>query len=85
MTTLPFLLAAAAALSPEVDQGVTRAIEDEIREAKAPGAAVAVVKDGEVVYLKAFGVRSAGWKRRCRGWWSSACSSSGRPDRKSVV
>jgi len=59
MTTLPFLLAAAAALSPEVDQGVTRAIEDEIREAKAPGAAVAVVKDGEVVYLKAFGVRSA--------------------------
>lgn len=56
MTALPLLLA--IALAPEVEQGISRSIEDERRETKSPGAAVVIVKDGEVVYMRAFGVRS---------------------------
>ena len=47
--------AAAGMLAPDVEAEVTRAVEDELRETGAPGAAVAIVRDGEVVYLRAFG------------------------------
>jgi CubicO group peptidase (beta-lactamase class C family) len=50
--------AADAALSKELEASITRAIEDELTETRAPGAAVAIVRDGAVVYLRAFGVRS---------------------------
>lgn len=50
--------AADAALSKELEATVTRTLEDELRETRAPGAAVALLRDGEVVYLRAFGVRS---------------------------
>jgi CubicO group peptidase (beta-lactamase class C family) len=63
---LATLRAAAAAkapergpLTPEQEAAITRAIEDELRESGAPGAAVAVVRGGETVYLRAFGVRSS--------------------------
>ncbi|HET9299724.1 MAG TPA: serine hydrolase domain-containing protein [Candidatus Polarisedimenticolaceae bacterium] len=47
------------ALAPELEAQVTAAIENELRETGAPGGAVAIVQDGEVVYLKAFGRTSA--------------------------
>ncbi|WNG59754.1 beta-lactamase family protein [Archangium gephyra] len=50
--------AADTALSQEVEANITRLIEEELRETRAPGAAVAIVRDGELVYLRAFGVRS---------------------------
>ncbi len=48
-----------APLTPEQEAAITRAVEEELRESGAPGAAVAVVRGGETVYLKSFGVRSA--------------------------
>ncbi|MCY1076128.1 serine hydrolase domain-containing protein [Archangium lansingense] len=50
--------AADKVLPQELEESVTRTIEEELRETRAPGAAVAIVRDGEVVYLRAFGVRS---------------------------
>ena len=50
--------AADKVLSQELEENVTRFIEEELRETRAPGAAVAIVRDGEVVYLRSFGVRS---------------------------
>lgn len=50
--------AAEPALPEELEASATRAIEDELRETRAPGAAVAIVRDGEPVYVRAFGVRS---------------------------
>ncbi|HYH97515.1 serine hydrolase domain-containing protein, partial [Hyalangium sp.] len=50
--------AADAALEKELEASITRAIEDELREAQVPGAAVAILRDGDQVYLRAFGVRS---------------------------
>jgi CubicO group peptidase (beta-lactamase class C family) len=50
--------AADAALAAELEARLTRAIEEELRETQAPGAAVAILRDGELVYLRAFGVRS---------------------------
>ena len=50
--------AAAAPLPPELEQRITRAVEEELKEGEVPGAAVAVLQDGQLVYLKAFGVRS---------------------------
>ena len=59
MTWLPALvLPLAGALAPDLESEISRTVEAELRETKAPGAAVAVLKDGEVVYLRAFGVRS---------------------------
>jgi CubicO group peptidase (beta-lactamase class C family) len=50
--------AADAALPAELEARITRTIEEELRETQAPGAAVAILRDGELVYLRAFGVRS---------------------------
>lgn len=50
--------AAEAALPKELEAKVTRLIEEELGESQAPGAAVAIVREGEVVYVHAFGVRS---------------------------
>ena len=47
------------ALAPELEAEITAAIESELRETGAPGGAVAIVREGEVVYLRAFG-RTAG-------------------------
>ena len=46
-------------LTREEEATITQAIESELRESGAPGAAVAVVRSGETVYLRAFGVRSS--------------------------
>jgi CubicO group peptidase (beta-lactamase class C family) len=51
--------AAQAALTPELHTEITAAVEEELGETAAPGGAVAIVQDGEVVYLKAFGRTSA--------------------------
>jgi CubicO group peptidase (beta-lactamase class C family) len=45
-------------LEKELEAGITRAIEEELRETRAPGAAVAIVHEGRLVYLRGFGVRS---------------------------
>lgn len=37
------------ALPQELEQNVTWLIEEELRETRAPGAAVAIVRDGELV------------------------------------
>jgi CubicO group peptidase (beta-lactamase class C family) len=61
VTVLVVLLAALssrAALTPAEEAAITRAVEDELRASGAPGAAVAVIRGGETVYLRAFGVRS---------------------------
>src|SRR5688572_29649173 len=50
--------AAGKVLPQELEESVTRLIEEELRETRAPGAAVAIVRDGEVVYLRSFGMRS---------------------------
>lgn len=47
------------ALAPELEVEITAAIESELRETGAPGGAVAIVREGEVVYLRAFGRTSA--------------------------
>lgn len=47
------------ALAPELEAEITAAIENELRETGAPGGAVAIVREGEVVYLRAFGRTSA--------------------------
>ncbi len=47
-----------SALTPAEEAAITRAIEDELRTSGAPGAAVAVIRGGETVYLRAFGARS---------------------------
>src|SRR5438046_10345746 len=39
---------------------VDEVVEKALKEFHAPGAAVVIVKDGEVVYLKGFGVREKG-------------------------
>lgn len=60
---LPFVLlfAAAPASAAEFDPKlVDEAAEKALKEFSAPGCAVAVVKDGQVVYLKGFGVREKG-------------------------
>jgi CubicO group peptidase (beta-lactamase class C family) len=51
-------LASASPLPPEVKARITRSVQEELKADAIPGAAVAVVKDGEVVFLEAFGVRS---------------------------
>jgi CubicO group peptidase (beta-lactamase class C family) len=48
-----------AGLSPGLEADITRAVEEELGEVGAPGAAVAILRDGELVYLKAFGRTSA--------------------------
>lgn len=48
-----------ATLSQEQEAAILLAIEAELRESGAPGAAVAVVRGGETVFLRAFGVRSS--------------------------
>ncbi|WP_205525869.1 serine hydrolase domain-containing protein [Pyxidicoccus trucidator] len=48
-----------ARLTPEQEAAITRAIEEELRESGAPGAAVAVIQGGETLYLRTFGVRSS--------------------------
>lgn len=50
--------AADAPLTKELEDSITHAIEDELRETQAPGAAVAILREGRLVYLHAFGVRS---------------------------
>ncbi|HEX5043667.1 MAG TPA: serine hydrolase domain-containing protein [Candidatus Polarisedimenticolaceae bacterium] len=44
-----------AGLAPQVDAAITARVEEELRETGAPGAAVAILRDGEIVYLKGFG------------------------------
>jgi CubicO group peptidase (beta-lactamase class C family) len=39
---------------------IDEVVEKALKEFKAPGAAVVIVKDGEIVYLKGFGVREKG-------------------------
>ena len=60
----PFLVAfacAAGAIQPEVDRlALDRVVQESRRNFEAPGIAVAVVKNGEVVYLRAFGQREVG-------------------------
>lgn len=46
-------------LAPYVAKGITSTIETEMKENGVPGGAVAIVRDGEVVYQHVFGVRSA--------------------------
>lgn len=48
----------ASPLPPGAEAQMTQAVEAELRREGIPGAAVAVLKDGELVYLRAFGVRS---------------------------
>lgn len=48
-------------------QGLDAFIELAMKEYGVPGASVAVVKDGEVVYLKGFGVRNAAGKDKVDG------------------
>ncbi|NMO17171.1 beta-lactamase family protein [Pyxidicoccus fallax] len=50
---------ARAPLSPEQEAAILRTVQDELRESGAPGAAVAVVRNGETVFLRAFGQRSS--------------------------
>lgn len=56
------LLALVSALAAELDSKtrseITQAVENELKEKNVPGAELAIVRDGEVVYEKAFGVRS---------------------------
>lgn len=55
------LLAPAPARGAEFDpKPIDEAVEEAMRAFGVPGAAVVVVKDGEVVYLKGFGVREKG-------------------------
>jgi CubicO group peptidase (beta-lactamase class C family) len=58
LVALPRAEAAEAALAKELEASITRAIEEELRETQAPGAAVAILREGRLVYLRAFGVRS---------------------------
>jgi CubicO group peptidase (beta-lactamase class C family) len=51
----------AAATGPAVNAGaVDQAVQDALRAWEVPGAAVAIVRDDAVVYLKGFGVRELG-------------------------
>lgn len=55
------LLLAPAARAADFDpKPVDEVVEQALAAFKAPGAAVVVVKDGEVVYLKGFGIREKG-------------------------
>lgn len=58
---LAFLLAPATSHAADFDpKPVDEAVEKALAEFKAPGASVVIVKDGEVIYLKGFGVREKG-------------------------
>lgn len=61
MFVLPMLLALAApAQSPVLSQEqITSAVERQLKENPSTGAAVGVVRDGKLVYVKAFGARNA--------------------------
>ncbi|HEX5270075.1 MAG TPA: serine hydrolase [Gemmataceae bacterium] len=68
LSALPALLLLAApvgaAVPPKPDPAaVDAAVRDALKAWGVPGAAVAVVRDGEVVYLKGHGVREAGRDR----------------------
>lgn len=55
------LLAATTAFAADVDsRAVDRMVEETLRAWKVPGAAVAIVRDDRVVYLKSFGVKEVG-------------------------
>jgi CubicO group peptidase (beta-lactamase class C family) len=56
---------AAAADPPPIDaKAIDTAVEDALKGFQAPGAAVVVVRDDKVVYLKGFGVRRLGGDER---------------------
>src|SRR4051812_25637928 len=58
---LALLFFAQPAKAAEFDaKTIDDVVEKAMKEAGAPGAAVVIVKDGEVVYLKGFGVREKG-------------------------
>jgi hypothetical protein len=46
--------AADAALPVEIEARITRTLEEELRETQAPGAAVAILRDGELVCQDTF-------------------------------
>ncbi|MFP2926686.1 serine hydrolase domain-containing protein [Pyxidicoccus sp. 3LG] len=48
-----------APLTQEQEAAITQAVQAELRDSGAPGAAVAVVRGGEVIYLRGFGTRSS--------------------------
>src|SRR5438034_4233774 len=55
------LLVAPSARAAEFDpKPIDDIVEKALKEFDAPGAAVVIVKDGEVIYLKGFGVREKG-------------------------
>jgi CubicO group peptidase (beta-lactamase class C family) len=57
--TLPLLSLRAA--EPKLDtDAVDRTVQQTLRAWEVPGVAVAIVRDGEVIYLKGFGVRELG-------------------------
>jgi CubicO group peptidase (beta-lactamase class C family) len=59
LSVITAAFARTAAAQSEVDTAaIIRAVQDEMRDRKAPGASVAVVRDGRVVWTRAFGVRS---------------------------
>jgi CubicO group peptidase (beta-lactamase class C family) len=61
LAVLPLILSLpvpASTLPPEVEGSITAAVQEELRETGAPGAAVAVIREGALVYQHVFGVRS---------------------------
>jgi CubicO group peptidase (beta-lactamase class C family) len=60
MRLLPLLLCASALLAQSPDAALDGHLAATLKAWNAPGLAVSVVKDGEVVYMKGFGLRKIG-------------------------
>lgn len=60
LALLPLTIPAAAQQSPDTPlAGIETLIEQELAEQKIPGAAVAVIRDGEIILLEGYGFRDA--------------------------
>ena len=68
---ITLLVVAPAAAQPAPLAGFDAAVAKAVQDWRVPGLAVAVVKDGEVVFSKGYGVRELGKPGR---WTTTRCS-----------